>query len=255
MAGGARPPGPTSNSLPSAMTTQPAATWLEVRRFAPFRAGDRLDVGGPAPAWLKGELAHDAAADVDEIDLAERNSRVSSDSRISAAVVVVISWFLAAGSDLVVFAGATAEGWQADLPRIEVAVREYGGQAPVSTACAGESAVLVTPERTRAPGDAWAGPCSGRRRTGDPDARRERGLLRGDEGLVLKSRCASHLRGGILAWSMFEAHPQRSASRGAAATRTAFTPRLPGPGGVVTAPNGSPLTAVRQAPAWRWPRR
>src|SRR3990170_1232370 len=42
---------------------------LEVGRLAPLRAGDGLDVLRPAPARLKRELAHDAAADVDDLGL------------------------------------------------------------------------------------------------------------------------------------------------------------------------------------------
>ncbi|HEX6031714.1 MAG TPA: nitrilase-related carbon-nitrogen hydrolase [Tepidiformaceae bacterium] len=156
-------------------------------------------------------------------------------------------------SDLVVFAGSHGpEGWQVDLPRIEATVREHGGAlafAVSTNGCAqAQSALLVTAERTHehqathgrgialgeSPAPVVATPAG------------NVGLLCGDEGLVPEvGRCLALEGAEILAWPLFAAHPQaeRVARCRSDENRVYTAAAWPG-GGVITAPNGSPLTAV-----------
>ena len=76
-AGTRRPrPAPISSSAPSGIWTRRTAGHREAEmvELAGFAAGDRLDVGGPAPARLVDHPADDVVVHLDDLDAAVRES-------------------------------------------------------------------------------------------------------------------------------------------------------------------------------------
>ena len=155
--------------------------------------------------------------------------------------------------DLVVFAGEHGpEGWQVDLPQIEAAVRAAGGAlafAICTNGCAqGQSAVLVTPAGTH---EHQATHGRGIQVGETPaaviaTAAGNVGMLCGDEGFVPEvGRCLALEGAEILVWPLFETHPmaERVARTRSDENRVYTAAAWPG-GGMVIAPNGTPLTAV-----------
>ncbi len=156
-------------------------------------------------------------------------------------------------SDLVVFAGAHGpEGWQVDLPMLELAVRAQGGAVAFAVAtngCVdGQSAVLITPEATyehRA--THGCGIATGELTA--PVVSTPAGnvaLLCGDEGFVPEvARCLALEGADILAWPMFESNPMTErVARTRSDENRVYTAVAWHDGGLITAPTGLPLTAV-----------
>lgn len=160
--------------------------------------------------------------------------------------------------DLAVFPGlATHEGWAVDLPAIDAAVRAGGGAVAFGVdfhGCTpGREAVLVTPGET-VQHRATHGAASPLGETNAPVVATPSGnvaLLCGDEGLVPEvARCLALEGADILAWPIFAPFEmaERMARTRSDENRVYTAAAWPG-GGMIVAPNGSPLTAVPQGTA------
>ncbi|GAB4327852.1 MAG: hydrolase [Dehalococcoidia bacterium] len=155
--------------------------------------------------------------------------------------------------DLVVFSGmATHEGWAVDLPAIEAAVRARGGAVAFGLdyhGCThGQEAVLVTPGES-VQHRATHGAASPLGEMSAPVVATPAGnvaLLCGDEGLVPEvARCLALEGADILAWPIFAPFEmaERIARTRSDENRVYTAAAWPG-GGIIIAPNGSPVTAV-----------
>jgi hypothetical protein len=168
----------------------------------------------------------------------------------AAALVARYTELRGQDADLVVFGGMQGpEGWEVHLPEIESAVRAHGGvvaMAVSTNGCLwGESAMLITPERTF---EHMATHGRGIK-TGEltaqvvPTPAGNVALICGDEGLVPEvARCLALEGADILVWPLFDANPmaERIARTRSDENRVYTAAAWPG-GGAIIGPNGAPL--------------
>ena len=156
-------------------------------------------------------------------------------------------------TDMVVFGGVDGpEGWQVGLPELEAVVKEVGGAmvvAVATTSCdAGQSAVLITPERTFEH-VATHGRGIQLGETESPVVETPFGnvaLLCGDEGLVPEVTRSLMLAGAdVIAWASFKERPlQGSIVRTRADENRVFVAAAWPGGAMVAAPAGAPLAVT-----------
>ncbi|MGE5597677.1 MAG: nitrilase-related carbon-nitrogen hydrolase [Hyphomicrobiales bacterium] len=155
--------------------------------------------------------------------------------------------------DLVVFAGReAAPDWRVQLPMLESTVRVRGGSLAFAVATNGGApqrvGVLITPEQT-VEHQATHGRGIALGETPAPVVPTPAGnvgLLCGDEGYVPEvGRCLALEGADILAWSAFAPHEMlESVARCRSDESRVYTAAAWPDGGVITSPDGSPLTAV-----------
>jgi hypothetical protein len=160
-------------------------------------------------------------------------------------------------ADLVVSRGARRGRVAGGPPRIEERARARGALAfaVCTNGCTqGQSAVLVTPDGTyEHVATHGRGVVLGETPAAVvPTPVGNVGLLCGDEGLVPEvARCLALEGADVLAWPLFEAHPQAGVARCRSDENRVYAAAAWPDGGVITSPRGRQSRPCRRAPASR----